>query len=172
MDYLIDSADNVTPLSQYDTIVALGDTSINGNMYMGFSRVGASIPNNDGPMIYHWRDSSGYIVDEVGRIVYSTLTTKDTLEQQNTGDHDITIVLVDKTNEPITVPAGTYNTYEKQYRWKKSDGSPVNECMDEEFTVFSNYTVNDGMIVECRSYMSDMKFCQRREFRLESFYSN
>ena len=88
-----------------DTTFALADTVINGETYRTLSKG-----------IYPWseqlhlRDSSGYVVDASGQIIYSYVNFTDTLINllDSAGDGWFTKMYLDQ--DPTVVPAGVFNT--------------------------------------------------------------
>jgi len=94
-----------TIIRSLDTTYALADTMINGETYRTLSH--GIYPWHSEKL--HVRDSSGYIVDVNGRLVYSYVNFTDTFENYlaPTGGW-FTQMFVDTV--PTSVPAGTFST--------------------------------------------------------------
>ena len=166
--YLIDSNNVHTALGQFDTIRALGDTVIHGDLFTVFQR---HLGNSGSTQhMEYLRDSSGYIVNHGGVIKYSYVNFTDTLGTAQTGEMSGYAIMVDKRNQSLSVPAGNFNTVEMQHRWRQDNGDPFNQCGDSTYVVYSNYTENEGMIIDCRTFISDLQQCQRRELQLIEYF--
>lgn len=83
--YCIDSFGNDSLYTENDTVRIIGDTIINGNSYKVFRA------NKDDLFAYFanrfYRDSSGYIVDNYGRTIFSSDDLKDTLYVRHDADY-------------------------------------------------------------------------------------
>ena len=100
-----------TTVFSVDTTYALADTMINGQLYRALSR--SLLPANNNPMFL--RDSSGYVVDLSGAIIYSYMNFTDTIAVDSVpmvGINWYSMMLQDA--EPTTVPAGIFATINHQ----------------------------------------------------------
>lgn len=99
-------------LDEKDSIFITGKKTNNGKEYFEFKGIQYLSPDTT---IAYYRDSSDYLVDDKGNIHFSASNFHDTLNQklqykQNTTD---TLYLatykMEKENDPVSVPAGTFN---------------------------------------------------------------
>lgn len=158
-DFVVDSTGNITSTGQIDSVYLLGDSIINGKSYFMYGNTAGSFPQ-----LKFERDSSGYIVNESGYILYS---------YSNLGNiyHSFTSTGFPGPNGPINliveysmlsaqqninVPAGNFNTYVSQQNCYDEAGGPVNECGDAEFKLKSYYASGVGKIHEEYAYFGAM----------------
>jgi len=110
--YIIDSLGNETLKSENDTLSIIGDTTINGNTYSIFygKRYGVSTSLEK----RFYRDSLGYIVNEEGKIVFSSDNFTDTLDIKYTPDMENPMYyqfkMMKKVEDKITLPAGVFDS--------------------------------------------------------------
>lgn len=88
-----------------DTVRVIGDTLINGNIYVIFEGdyIGDTQYQN------YYRDSANIIVDHTGRRVLSDQATIDTLWMDSFPGFSINYYLTDTSPASVNVPAGTYS---------------------------------------------------------------
>ncbi len=100
-----------TTVFSVDTIFALADSMINGQLYRTLS--GGLFPGQNNQMFM--RDSSGYVVNISGTIIYSYENFTDTLSSGS--DSNLGVSWYGKMvhdAEPTLVPAGSYTTINYQ----------------------------------------------------------
>ncbi|NOU47077.1 MAG: hypothetical protein HOO86_08450 [Bacteroidales bacterium] len=108
----IDSAGNETIRPKIDSVTISHDTTINNKQYF-------ILEGTNNPMTPNWgiiaifRDSSGYLVNNQGEILFTENNFTDTLYykvERNNQDtlYSITYKMEASTN-PVTVPAGIFN---------------------------------------------------------------
>jgi|AntAceMinimDraft_9_1070365.scaffolds.fasta_scaffold06022_1 hypothetical protein len=108
--YLIDTLGIDQPVEMLDSISITRDTIINGNKFFVFE--GDTYFNHD--YLRLQRDSSGYIIDESGKIYFSEDNFIDTLyyyeHVQNDNIVYMTYNIMQENEVVLTVPSGTYST--------------------------------------------------------------
>jgi len=110
--FVIDYLGNETELAKIDSVVIIGDTIINNNRYFIFEGDNHTVPVRN--IVDILRDSSGYIVDNHGKIQFSNNNFTDTLNFRfGTCCENDTIFIISYTmerpNYNVSVPAGTFN---------------------------------------------------------------
>jgi len=143
--YFVDSL-GVDSLLRIDTISILGNEVIEGKTYTKYS----SEQFGDGTHNRYVREDNGFIYnrfDEV-KLSYSNLT--DTFDIDSIPLFDMYWYTVMEDNVPITVPAGTFNTFEGRYVNTTLSGDPATVCGDAE-VVFSNWYAEGVGLVKQRT---------------------
>ena len=108
--YKIDTLGNETPMNKTDSIYVVGDTIINGNTYR--LNKGTMFGGNQYNFII--RDSNNYIVNQQGNILFSATNFSDTLYSDSLSDLVFISYLMADKDSIISVPAGTFETYNCQ----------------------------------------------------------
>jgi hypothetical protein len=148
--YEIDSLNSEILISENDTMVITGDTSINGNRYSVF--YGKRWVMGTFKAESFRRDSSGYIVNEAGTIVFSQSNLADTLFRAYPYDYDSSIFeygIMEIFPNQITLPAGTFDSV---YNYKLSVVDldlPDNTIGDQDYL----YAPNVGRILRQNFYL-------------------
>lgn len=161
----IDTLGNETLMSSVDTIRNVGDTLINGNTY-NVSK-GTYLGTNSQDL--YTRDSSGYLVNEDGRILFSAINFTDTLytlevpieNPQFTGAfqmHSDSLFMVD-------VPAGSFDCLNLQ-------GHFINELSSAAWDIRTSdsfFAAEVGEVLSTTFYASSANTLVRRlvDFSLE-----
>ena len=108
--YEIDTSGEETKISTIDSVVISGDTIINDLTYYVLS---GTFIGGTFRVLDILRDSSGYLVNHLGQIKFSEDNFKDTLWTINFTFGDSTVATtyfkMERQDEPITVPAGTFD---------------------------------------------------------------
>jgi len=100
--YQMDSSCNVSLMNKLDSIIITGDTNINGNIY--YKRYSV-----DQSYVVYLRDSSGYLIDLEGKILFSSNDFSNILRVDTIAQNMAYIeykMLAEDTS--ISVPLGTY----------------------------------------------------------------
>jgi hypothetical protein len=170
--YNVDSLGNENYLS-VDTLFITGDTIINGYTYTAFNSVFNTLPHPD-----HLRDSSGYIIDELGIIYYSYVNLGDTLfsfdgyvpgPNGNYYQYRDDYMLSNLGN--ISTSVGQFSCYIKRSAIRDSAGGSVNVCGDLQAYGDQYYASNVGLIrYENWFYASMILECERFYFQLADYY--
>lgn len=165
--FVIDSNGVETTMGTFDTLRIIGDTIVNGKVYSTYKG------NHFGTyqQIYSYRrDSSGYVVNDQGKIIYSMKPTGETLNKVLGQFHNY-ISEVGYGLENKTVPAGTFETI-PSYMWvSKTDGTPITTCGDLAFNLGEFYSPTQGMIASRTAFITEIEaWCQYREGRLIEYY--
>ncbi|WP_070138167.1 hypothetical protein [Crocinitomix algicola] len=122
--YEIDNFDNETSLHIRDSIYVVGDTIINDNIYTFYSGTHMGVPTKR-----FVRDSSGYIVNSTGFILYSTTTDNDTTHFfENVGSNSKTYWISKKATESVITPSGVYEVFGREGHFYKTNGTPFTNC--------------------------------------------
>lgn len=164
--YQIDENGIETLLPEKDSIYVYGDTTINNLKYTIYK--GNKFGQSNYTSIE--RDSSGYIVNHKGGILYSYTKFNDTIDAGSAGqmwDWYTTMI----NNIQVEVPVGTFNAIESRETYFKSSGEPANNCGDEFFTLSKWYTKDIGKIKAQYGYISEIMNCKYKEARLIEYYN-
>ncbi len=163
--YQIDSLGNEILVPGKDSIVIAGDTTINGKVY--FKHVGASAWYSN--QAHFERDSTGYIVDEHGAILYSFNNVAITLNSAPDGQFFIANKL--DLNENMTTNFGLKNAAVRYAEISMNDGSPVNNCGDLSMRFYHYYVSGIGMIQdETETFSGLMSQCSKKRRKLSSYH--
>lgn len=106
--YKVDGDGNEKLISMNDTLRIIGDTTIRGNMYKIF--YGKRYVVMDKYEKRYYRDSSGYIVNDKGRIVFSTKVSDTLLKNSLVENTLFEYTTVENIQGEIAVPAGVYDS--------------------------------------------------------------
>jgi len=158
--YLIDSLNNENLLDGYDSLSITGDTLINGNEFAVF--YGKVIAISSSYQSFFYRDSSGYIVDERGRVVFSQNNLSDTLLKYYVAPDSSLFSFAIMEEWPNTV-----NSFDSVLNYKLS---LVNSA--ENNTLIGNtnnlYAPNVGRIIKqnffLHQYTAEKKYYEARLF--------
>lgn len=106
--FRIDSSGNETPMNKRDSISITKDTLIGGETFFTFE--GTTFGNN--PARYFLRDSSNYLVSNLGIILFSSTNFSDVLNIDTL--HPVAVVhyQMNHMDTTINVPFGTFDTYD------------------------------------------------------------
>jgi hypothetical protein len=149
-----------------DTIRIIGDTAINGNTYTILH--GTLMGGNPGSM-YH-RDSSGYIVNLHGTILYGFNNFNDTLNSISDFAYDYYSYMINELTTEFSVPAGNFSTVVHQTDVYKSNGEPIDTCGNAFYALQNRYAPNVGLIYKTCPYYFEMETCRDREWRLIEYH--
>lgn len=164
---IVDSNDVETSLNIVDSVFILGDTLINGNTYTVYrgKYFGSNYSN------YYQRDSSGYIVNNFGHVVFKYV---DFNTHIRSGSDDLwdfyAHVLENETT--ITVPVGTFQSLVQELYIYSPTGTAINNCGDVNYS-YKTYMVSGiGQVYhETQTYYSDFQTqCKKRMRRLVDYY--
>lgn len=164
--YRIEKNGDESLLPYKDSIYIVGDTFINNLSYTVY--YGTSMGSN--PTIYMERDSSGYIVDNRGYILYSYINFNDTLRK---APMDSLFGWSKKmvNSLPVTVPVGTFNSIEARRTYYRFSGEPLTTCGNPTAIYSSWYVDGVGKVIEQTGYISEMLNCGAiLESRLVHYY--
>ncbi len=115
-EFMIDSSGNEIANSKLDSVIIKRDTIINDKTYFVFEGTYYPFTARDNwGIVDILRDSSGYIVNQNGKVLFTRDNFTDTIAYHAVTDMENgdTLVLMtyqmDKTNKIITVPAGSFD---------------------------------------------------------------
>jgi hypothetical protein len=167
-EYLIDTAGTETLNTVIDSVIINRDTIINDKKYYVFE--GNVFWNRHQRGIYKIvRDSSGYIIDQNGMVLFAENDFADTIAYKaviNPGDSDDTLYIstfrMERITESITVPAGTFNVLNCR--------NTVNTSMDTPDVKYPRYLKNYysegvGLILFNYCYMQSPTIYEERLIR-------
>ena len=169
----VDSLGNVTALG-LDSLFILGDSVINGNTYVMFGNTQGSFPS-----LSFERDSSGYIVNQNGYVLYSYVNLGDTLQTYLSpgfpgpnGPFTLKRDVYMFSNKVIlTTPTGVFSSYKRRVTYIDSAGGPLNVCEDLQFNSDSYYASGIGKIrVEYWYFGSFVQECKWQYYELVDYY--
>ncbi|MBK9636818.1 MAG: hypothetical protein IPO63_03035 [Bacteroidetes bacterium] len=163
--YNIDGSGNATATGIIDSCYVEKDTTINNNIYYKVIRPEVLVSNADEKFV---RDSLHYIVNEYGKILFSSQNFTDTFHHYyvtaSTTDTvcEVSIKMADK-NFIVSCPAGQFKTYSYKHtflmypNWN-SQGSP--RYMD------TRYAENIGIVTETFPFFANSpNYVQRQLIR-------
>jgi hypothetical protein len=164
--YETDNLGNKTLLPTVDTISIIGDTLLNNSLYTIYNE---SFLGND--LIKYKRDSSGYIIDNFGKIEYSYVDFTTTIPNFSA---DPTYTSFSKMKNipsiPISVPAGVFKTIERQKHIRRTDGSPISTCAGSQVIFPTNYVTGIGKIRTVLAYSNSIQDCEHMVQYLIEFH--
>ena len=165
--YSIDSNGVETLLSEIDTISIVGDTLLSGKKYAIYKEMFMGWQQN----LTYRRDSSGYIVDQLGQVRYSYVNFKDSFEMgSDTGIWNYYSKMFNKPDK-VQVPAGSFSCVERRKVHYNDPAIPLTACGDTVITFGTYYSPSVGEIKsESGWYMELKRECKKRERRLVSYY--
>ena len=163
--YEIDSLGIETQMTNADSVFITGDTLINNHLFTRFKGT-----NFGFPFTSYERDSLGYIVDQYGTIIYSYTDFNSTIGTGNNTTYQYRYQMEDLTTTEITVPAGTFNTIEKQFFISRIDGNSISNCAGNIIMHPTNYASGIGKIKSTKSFITAFPDCKYKEQRLVEYY--
>lgn len=159
----IDSTGAETPSSLLDSVYVIGDTSINGSTYVHYHGTYFGSPQD-----WMIRDSSNFIVNHYGDVLYNRAGFTDTVQTADNGTY-ITYSMTAPGLTPITVPAVTADCYDRQVHYYMSNGTPFTVC-DSSWINHTYYDSNTGeqllgQLALLNQLQSECKYRERRLLR-------
>jgi hypothetical protein len=143
--YNVDTNNVRTPLERMDSLVVENDTLINGNTFAKF--VNYPLNYNVPPTINAFRDSSGYLINSWGFIVFGISNSMDTLYAHE-NNFEFVYTKMTGIDSLITVEVGTFvtRTLGEYYFFKLGNGElvPINP------QTFHSYAPHVGQIATTR----------------------
>jgi hypothetical protein len=150
--YEIDSQKNEILIGENDTTFITGDTAINGNTYFVF--YGKRWVVGTMKMEKYYRDSSGFIVNPTGEIVFAVTDRTDTLFRDNPVDGDSSLCkygIIEIYPGEISVPAGVFDSlynYRLNITFLDTPGEDVGN-------LYNFFAPNIGRITRQNFYMHE-----------------
>jgi hypothetical protein len=169
--YEIDSAGQETEFfgSRRDTVTLMADTLINGKLFKHF--YGVQDLNSSGEPSLFLRDSSGYFVNQSGKINW-TYNEDFTPFSQSSFEFNGTINTEIKMNEIVvnkTVPLGSYECFNRNQIFSRANGTAINSC-SQEYTLPRYFANGIGEIALSNAYYTNIDNCVILERRLIEFF--
>lgn len=165
--YSIDSVGNEIALNQTDSLKIIGDSILNGKTYAIYKQKDFS----SNQVTYLQRDSSGYIVNENGEILftYVDFNTKFNVgSESNLWDYYGHYL---NTSFTVFVPAGIFQTRASEYYIYSPTGNSINQCGDTAYSFKTYYASGIGEVLKETAYLADFHSkCQIREKRLIAYF--
>ena len=171
--YSVSGDTSESELNSRDSIIIIGDTIINQNTYKVFENTIIISNGMDNVSQYYVRDSSGYMVGTNGNIFFSSTNFTDTLNQGNKyiDDNDTTSTFLFSysykmvnVDEPVTVPAGTFNVLNYQGTIFSNENLPV----DNPRYTNTYYADGVGKVMSTNFYYSSNDI--ELQWRLTDYY--
>jgi hypothetical protein len=164
--YDIDSLGNETERDRIDSVIINRDTIINNNQY--FILEGTNYPFNGESwgIVDILRDSSGYVVNEKGKIKFSSENFTDTLASEIEVINEDTLYILTYRMEKLTnhavVPAGEFEAL--NYKGTVITSNPSQGVKNPRY--MNNYFANNvGKILETYFFLSSPIIGERRLVR-------
>lgn len=165
--YDVDVDGNETFSNQQDSVYVAGDTLINGDVYTVFRGTFYGL----GESLRILRDSSGYIVNEQGNLVHSYTNFNVPLNSETYSSLAIASEMGDEELTSITVPAGTFDAWEKRVVLYKTDDTDVTSCGDETFTLKEYLDPEIGLVYQEFGFVGQIQAnCTYRISKLSSYF--
>lgn len=162
----IDSLGNVTAMSTIDTVTITGTEIINGHTYIVYE--GTYLGQDK---TWYERDSSGFIVNSEGLLLYSTNAN---VSLYNSEEPAFLIQMHHQMGNPINLThplLGSITALDRQMVVTKTDGSAVNPCNELSYTFHSYYTSGVGLIESNIAFYSGfLSACKTTKRELTSYY--
>ena len=171
--YRVDTSGVETLYGEPDSVYVYGDTVISNKRYTVIKGTWLTAPSTT--ILSIRRDSSGFIVNENGKVIYSFNNFTDTLRtgslQYGPPPESWHWYMKMYNNISINVPAGTFNTVEARRSFYDPNGGPANNCGDAEFTLGYWYADGIGKVKETNGFIVDLQNCGAHlEARLTDYY--
>jgi hypothetical protein len=161
----IDSMGVETALGITDTVTLVGTETFGGHTWLKYE--GTQFGADMDP--WYERDSSGYIVNSHGTIVYSYSSPTTTFS--TTGDMGFSFQHQMSGGLVIGVPAGSFAVLDREMVVSMTDNSPVNACDDLTASFHSYYASGVGLVRQEAAYISEMQTqCAVRRRDLTTYY--
>lgn len=163
-NYEVDSLGNETEVQYLDSVVITHDTIINGNTYYIFEGTNYPLPQN-----WHYikivRDSGDYLVNEQGKILFSSNDFSNILSEKieiyNTGDTIYYIQFkMEQVYNSVSLPAGVFNNVYNYQGTLIVPGSSLNPRYLDNY-----YAPGIGEIVKTNSFVSMPKMFKKKLLR-------
>jgi len=164
--YVIDTLGNKTLATLRDSVYIVGDTVIGTSTYavQEGSYFGGSVTRQ------FLRDSSGYVIDETGRIFFSETNYTDTLHIWSSTTGETTGYLkMNGIGDSVSVPAGTFSTLNAEFIVVNNIGSWP--CVGTFDIHDHQYADNVGKVRSTFQLVSSPA-CTKYEQRLISYHIN
>lgn len=163
-----DANGNITSMNVSDTVEIIGDTLIGGKTYITFE----GTTYGYGPYRWYHRDSSGYVIDNFGKIQYSLVNFSDTLHTYvEAGIYKLDWMMKSNNGNPTIVPAGTFTTIDYQGHCRKVSGMPFTGCGNDEYIIHNYYSPSIGLIKANTIFYSQLESsCNDMERVLSSYH--
>ncbi len=167
--YKIDSLGNETQLTYSDSVRVDRDTLIRGNTY--YILTGTNYPvNNQYGIVSMLRDSSDYLVNHLGKRLFSSENFTDILYQTNSiVDQDTLFTSSYKMEDPVdpvVVPAGTFDVL--NCKGTIHITHPVNGIINPRY-INTMYAPSVGKVLETYIFLSSPMTYEKR---LNRFFIN
>ena len=168
--YKVDTNDIETELTKRDSICVVGDTIINNKTYNILERIRIS---NINPSKYYsyYRDSTGYLINDRGTILFSETNFTDTLQLMTEVYEEDTFYIVtcvmENYNNSISLPSGTFNNI-LNFKGTLWIGANPNNVKNPRY-LNNYYSKNIGLIYRNYYYLNKH---DRFEERLIAYHIN
>jgi hypothetical protein len=143
-------------LNSTDSVIIIGDTTINENIFAVFEKTSSSWNSSHQ---YYVRDSSGYMIDVHGNAFFTSKNFTDTLSQGDryVDDNDTTSMFIysyssimEIVDNPLTVPAGSFDVINHKTTTFTNENIPVTNPR----YINTYYADNVGKIMYTNFYFS------------------
>lgn len=149
----IDSNGVETSLGIIDTVTLVGEETFGGHTWLKYE--GTQLGLDSGP--WYERDSSGYVVDDHGNVVYAYASPTTTLSTTADNGSGFTFQQLMSGTLIIGVPAGLFDVLDREMVVGMTDNSPVNACGDLTTSFHSYYASGVGLVRQEMAYISEMQ---------------
>ncbi len=151
----------------FDTLTIVGTKQLNGYLYLVSQEnyFGSSQKNEK-----WYRDSSGYIVDWKGQVIYSYVDFKN---QLNEGEDFLFrwTVKMEQGKRKVITPAGEFNSLIRIKNVSRLDGTPMSKCGDQTWPLDYAYSSGLGLVFERSGYYNGFfHTCSELERRLIEYH--
>lgn len=137
LTYRVDTTGGETMLPYRDSVYVMDDSTINGKNYIHYK--GTWLGNQKDLLM---RDSSGFIVNQFGKILYNYLGYTDTVSSYNDGNY-ISFGMTASGTATITTPAISLDCIDHQVHFYKSNGLYMSAC-DSVWIKHNYYNIHTG----------------------------
>ncbi len=164
--YNVNASGNESIMYSNDTIRLEGDSTINGKTYHWY--VGTEM--GSAPIQHFERDSSGYIVNQLGEILYSYVnnTTMLTATHFYGPYKEVSYV---GPQEWVSTLLGTKMARKSYMEGSYLNGNPINVCGDSSVRFNSHFVSGIGLVQKEREqYMLHFIHCSKKRIKLKAYY--
>jgi len=160
--YEIDTLGNETKLSYSDSVRVDRDTLIRGNTYYVLTGTNHPVHSQYG-IVSILRDSSDYLVNHLGSILFSSENFTDILYQTNSIVDQDTLYTssykMEKPVNPVVVPAGTFDVL--NYKGTIHITHPVNGIVNPRY-IHTMFAPSVGKVLETYIFLSSPMVFEKR----------
>ncbi len=164
-NFKVDTLGNDSSLQIMDSVYISNDTVIDGSTYYVLRGTHYPVHQRPGEILQILRESNGELINSVGKIIFSSINNRDTLDSHYLINHSDTLYFtynkMASTPTQITVPSGTLDCLDLQQTFVMYQNiSPINPRIFHHY-----YGSGIGLIQSSIAFLSESSHIERRLIR-------